>query len=492
MIVGVWLAALGWLVWREYRPGAGAGVVQAAAARLPPTTVFLELFAGRDAVGLHSVSTDTLPDGLRVTSRTDVDVPLPLVPRRVLVTTEALYDPTLRLRSYTHTVSGEAGQLTIVGAVTDDTLLTLIATGRGLTTADTLTRRIANGALLRDAVPLALAARGALRGPGSVEIEVLDPESGVARPRVITASAESTFVVADSAIYDSTAGTWRPSEGARVTGRRIAWRDAGQPVTAWVDPEGAWLQVSTPLGLDWERAPFEIANSGYRKRRPRNVQAAPLEVAVSIAAPAGPTWVGLGPVDLRTAATALTTPWQSVVRDGIATRRGPAVPRRMPAIPDSIAATDRRPLASPRIKVEARRIVGHDSIAPGEAIARLARWIGGAVVPGTPGIGGAEQTLLRRRGDSSDRAELMVAMARALGIPARSVAGLLASDGRLRYRAWVEVWIGGWVPADPSLGQFPADGGHVRLLVHASARPSELVPLVGAVRPQLATTTPEP
>lgn len=479
-------------MWREYRPGSGAEDATASTVRLPPSTAFFALLAARDQVGLHSVSTDTLPDGLRVTSRTDVDVPLPLVPRRVLVTSEALYDPALRLRSYTHTVSGETGQLAVAGTIAEDTLLTLVVSGRGLTATDTLTRRVPAGSLLSDAVPLALAARGALRGPGMVEFDVLDPETGTARHREVRIEAESTFVVPDSAVRDSAGEAWRPAGATRVPGRRVRWREGGLPVSAWVEPDGALLRVETPLGLTWERAPFEIVNSGYRKRRPRNIQAPPLEVAVAVPEPVGSTVVALGPVAVQAVTRELTTPWQRIARDGVRTEEGPPPAERMPAIPDSVLPADRRPLASPRIKLEARRISGSDAVAPAVAVARLARWISGAVVAGVPVAGGAEQTLLRRRGDSSDRAELMVAMARAIGVPARSVAGLVSSGGRLRYRAWVETWIGSWQPVDPTLGQFPADGGHVRLLVRATARPTELVPLVGAVRPQLLTPSPTP
>jgi transglutaminase-like putative cysteine protease len=76
-------------------------------------------------------------------------------------------------------------------------------------------------------------------------------------------------------------------------------------------------------------------------------------------------------------------------------------------------------------------------------------------------------------------------MARSLGIPARLVAGLLVSDGRFRYRGWAEVWIDGWVPVDPTLGQIPADAGHIRLLTRITARAPAIVSLVGAVRPAL-------
>lgn len=455
--------------------------------RLPPSTTFFALRAGADQVGLHSISTDTIPEGLRVTSRTDVDVPLPLVPRRILVTTEARYGPGLSLLAFTSTVSGETGHLTVTGSMADDTVLTLIATGRGLTTVDTVVRHLPIGAVLPDAVPLALAARGGLE-PGKVTtIAVLDPLEGTFVPREFRARAESTFAVADSAIRDSASETWRPAGRADIPARRVEWSVAGLPVVGWVDRRGGLHRLQTPLGLTLDRSPFEIVNSGYTRRRPRNIQAAPLEVAVALPAPEGPTWVGLGPVDLAAVAAALSTPWQAVIRGGVATRAGPSPAAGGGRAADSVTAADRRPLASPRIKLESRRIAGQHATNPAAAVERLATWVASAIVPGTPSFGGAEATILRRRGDSSDRAELLVAMARALGIPARPVAGLLTSGGRPRYRAWAEVWLGSWQPVDPTLGQFPADGGHFRLLVHADARPATIVPLLGAIRPTLAT-----
>jgi transglutaminase-like putative cysteine protease len=114
--------------------------------------------------------------------------------------------------------------------------------------------------------------------------------------------------------------------------------------------------------------------------------------------------------------------------------------------------------------------------------------VAGSIQAGQPNVGSPLQTLLRRRGDSSDRAELFVAMAQSLGIPARQVVGLLSTGGPLRYRAWAEVWLGAWTPVDPTLGQAPADAGHFRLLIDATARPTTVIPMLGAVRPAITTT----
>jgi transglutaminase-like putative cysteine protease len=488
-----WVGALGWLVLREYRPAPDGESATSPAVRLPPTATFYALSAGRDQVGFRSITTDTLPNGIRVTSRFDVDVPLPLVPRRLLTTIEALYDQRLRLVGFTATVSGEAGQQSLVATVEADSVLSVVVTGRGQSKADTLARKIPAGLLLPDAVSIGLASSDGLKLGAVTTVPVLDPVELTVSEWDVRISAESVFVVADSALIDSVSGGWVPSGLDTIRTVRADWMEYGMPVRAWIDRRGAVITRETPLGLTERRGPYEIVNSGYVRRRPRNVQAAPLEVETASAPQASPGRVALGPVDLRLAAPRLSTPWQVVVPGGIESRVGPPVRPRAPRpLPDSVSATVGTAPLPARIVVDARRIAGADSADQSEAARRLAVWIASTVRAGQPGVGGPLQTFLSRRGDSADRADLFVAMARSLGIPARRVVGLLSSEGRLRYRSWAEAWLGAWVPVDPTLGQLPADAGHFRLLIDATARPSTIVSLLGAVRPELTNTPTAP
>lgn len=492
LLVLAWLGSLAWLVRREYATPADEGEVPAT-VQLSPTAGFSGLWAGPTQVGLLSVTTDTLPDGLRITSRIDVDVPLPLVPRRLLGTTEANYDRRLRLLSFTTTASGEAGQITVAATRIRDSTLSVVISGRGLTTADSVQLVVPEGAVLPDGVALALASRGALESGGAASVAVLDPVELTTARRLVRIGAESTFVMPDSAAIDSATGNWIPMGRDTVRALRITWTENGLPVSAWVDRRGGVLAKETPLGLTQRRTPFEIVNSGYARRRPRNVQAAPLEVPAPVTDSPPPQRLSLGPVDLRGATPSLTTAWQRVVQGALEPLRGPRI-GTLPAgpIPDSVQSAYLAPTTSPFLAAEARRIAGPDAGDPVQAVRRLARWIGSAIAAGPPEMTGVDLALRRRRGDSSDRAALLVEMARTLGIPARPVAGLLSSGGRLRYRAWAEVWLGTWVPVDPTLGQVPADAGHYRLLVDATARPATIVTLLGAVRPDFITSPATP
>ena len=137
----------------------------------------------------------------------------------------------------------------------------------------------------------------------------------------------------------------------------------------------------------------------------------------------------------------------------------------------------------PRIAAEARQIIEREKN-PARAAELLARWVHASVQRVAPsgGVPSAVKVLENRRGDCNEFTTLYVALARAAGLPARTVAGLLYVNGRFYYHAWPEVYLSDWVAVDPLFDQFPADAAHVRLAVGGLARQVELVPLIGRLK----------
>lgn len=77
-------------------------------------------------------------------------------------------------------------------------------------------------------------------------------------------------------------------------------------------------------------------------------------------------------------------------------------------------------------------------------------------------------TVMRSRsGDCTESSRLATALLRAAGVPARELCGLLLMNTNRHpgflHHAWVEVWVGRWIPVDPSFGQAPADAAHLAL-----------------------------
>jgi transglutaminase-like putative cysteine protease len=95
---------------------------------------------------------------------------------------------------------------------------------------------------------------------------------------------------------------------------------------------------------------------------------------------------------------------------------------------------------------------------------------------------GALATLRARRGDAISRAKLLVALARAAGVPARMVTGLAFANGRLHHHTWAELQLRDWAAVDPTYAQYPASATHLRLKVGAVPSTDELQRLLGDFR----------
>jgi hypothetical protein len=96
-------------------------------------------------------------------------------------------------------------------------------------------------------------------------------------------------------------------------------------------------------------------------------------------------------------------------------------------------------------------------------------------------------------GDCNEHTALYVAMARALGIPARIAVGLVYIHGAFYYHAWPEVYLeepaagssalgasrGLWLPVDPTLNEFPANATHLRLARGGLDKQTVVLPMIG-------------
>jgi transglutaminase-like putative cysteine protease len=109
----------------------------------------------------------------------------------------------------------------------------------------------------------------------------------------------------------------------------------------------------------------------------------------------------------------------------------------------------------------------------------------------TVSLPSAREVLRTKVGDCNEHTALYVAMARAAGIPARIVVGLVfvrGVQGAFYYHAWPEVYLdegngrGMWLPVDPTLNQFPADGTHLRLVRGGLDKQAAILPLMGSLR----------
>lgn len=139
-----------------------------------------------------------------------------------------------------------------------------------------------------------------------------------------------------------------------------------------------------------------------------------------------------------------------------------------PVVPDS--SFQRWLALEPMVQSDDPLIVkAADSVTAGsadswDAACAICRFVDVAV-ENTPTVSlpSSVEVLQSRRGDCNEHTVLFVALARAVGLPARMCAGIVYLDGAFGYHAWPLVWVGQWVPMDPTFGQLVADPTHVIL-----------------------------
>ena len=96
----------------------------------------------------------------------------------------------------------------------------------------------------------------------------------------------------------------------------------------------------------------------------------------------------------------------------------------------------------------------------------------------------ATRVLALKEGDCTEHALLFTTMARAAGIPARRINGLVYMDSddgipSLYWHEWAEVFVGEWVPVDPTFDQSVADTGHLAFGVEGQ---NDVAALFGQLR----------
>jgi hypothetical protein len=336
-------------------------------------------------------------------------------------------------------------------------------------------------------VALRTPAKGMLR-----KLELVDPLRRAMLQVDVAVLAESTLVVADSAAMNAATSQWEPARYDTLRAWHISRRGDGPPVTLWVDEDGLPVRGELLPGLQAERQPFEIATNAYRQQFAGGAQGGARSPASATVAARPAAWqsmqVRMPRVDEDTTGWAragmsggsqlLSGDTLFVALDTADTGRGLTSPGMVEAL---VPNSDRA------VRIQAARVINGDTDQRRMA-ERLLTWVSTEVAPATnPGIPNPRRALRTRKGDASDRAILFVALARSAGLEARPVAGIVAQERGWARHAWAEVKLGGWVPADPTFGTFPAGAGYVRLVAGAPADPLYLVPLAASLEPERLT-----
>lgn len=169
-------------------------------------------------------------------------------------------------------------------------------------------------------------------------------------------------------------------------------------------------------------------------------------------------------------------------REDLDQLRSYRLPLREPIFSAYLQSTPFLQSDHPQIRALGEKILGGETDAL-KAVERIRKWVynGLAKVP-TVSIPNALEVLQTKKGDCNEHTVLFNALARAAGIPAKTVVGVVYLRGAFYYHAWSEVWLGQWVSVDSVLDQFPADVTHIKFLEGEIDRQIDILELIGNLK----------
>jgi transglutaminase-like putative cysteine protease len=475
-ILVAWVAGLALLLVRELNPSPAERLAEVA-LRITPITTYYTVEQDGKHVGFASIAIDTVPRALQVT---EYMVTEPTAGARHSDQLTVRLSRGLSLRDYEALTSRGDDTTRILGQIIDSSL---IVTSAGVRTSTVDIQPPVFTGAIRATVAVML---NEPRVGHEQTLRMIDPVTGKTGLGALRVDAESLFVVVDSAVADSS-GRWFAVHRDTVR----AWRlvtERTPALDAWVDAQGLIVESRLADGSRLRRTAFELAFENWRNAHPDRAVSARGDGRV-----VSGTWLASG----------ASRPTE--VFDSLRVRFGASIPRDFASrfgryyrpggqvtygrVPEArlksrytLPTTDawkkvfhRELSAGPAIESDdpaltrrALRIAGHERD-PSIIARRIVSWVRDSIraEAGAPATG-ALAAVARGSGDAREFALVATALARAAGIPAHPVSGLLQHDGRFYLHSWTEVYLGRWIPVDAMLGQFPADAAHLSFVSGAA------------------------
>jgi hypothetical protein len=477
LVLGLWALSIGVLVDRAYLQAASANLATDL-ARYGSAAAWRGVYYRGEKIGFTVSQTVADGDGFELQEDGRLQMALLGATTAATMRTRAHVDGAFTLRAFEFSLDPGTGAVDVRGRLDGRRLTLTVTTPSGTRSEErvldeppalslNLSRRLANGGLVAGA---------------RHHWTIFDPAT--LRNAPVTVSVGRRELV-------------RGAGAAPIPAFRVEMEYAGLRTTSWVTDTGEVVREESPLGLITVRESPEAARAAAVSRR---MQVDLLQTSAVV--PRMRTRVA-DPRDVRRmrmkvaglAAANLPAPDLEGISQHVA---GEVVELRDP---QELTAGAADPEAGkylapePFIESDAPEVRAEADIAVrGAATARdraekLTRYVN-ALLDKKPTISlpSAREVLRTKVGDCNEHTALYVAMARAQGIPARIAVGLVYLHGAFYYHAWPEVYVaessarGLWLPADPTLNQFPADATHLRLTRGGLEKQAAILPLIGRLK----------
>lgn len=468
-IVGVWAALLIALASAHlpYRPAPEAAAPDSGAPAADPSgeELWSGIYMNGSKIGYGHYRAVPGGAGLHIEETSLLRLTVLDREQTVQATVTGEADDDLALRRFDVALTSDLGTFGARGEVSDGTLvLDLTTAGQTTTQRVPLERPLYLPAAARTQL-----SRAGLREGATLTVQVFDAAAMQHQPMTMAVVGRETLTENGVAVP-----TWKVRESFR-----------GMESDVWLDEQGRTVRERGPMGLEVRReSPSDAVASGW-KGTPLDLMGAVAVPVADIDAPRTRDQLRLRLVGVD----GVTIPsdgrqhgegehW-TIRREsmGDATYQLPYVDAQWQ---DELQPTMFLQSDHPQVRAAARAAVGEERD-PRAAAERLRRWVHDSLQQRPAAtLPNALQVLQTRAGDCNEHAVLYAALARAVGLPARVVAGLVYQNGAFLYHAWNEVWLGDqWVTVDAIFDQMPADVTHLKLVEGGPETHVALVPLIG-------------
>ena len=473
LMLCAWVATMALLVHRSFIE-ASAGNLATDLARYGKAAQWRGVYYRNEKIGFTVSQTVQTDDGFELQEDGRLQMSLLGAQNVVTIRTSARVDRNFTLQSFDFSLDPGTGGTNVHGEASGRRLHIVISTAAGSRTQDL---ELAEPPVLTLNLARRLADAGLVPG-AHYEWTIFDPATLSNTPIALDVAKRELVTVG----------------GQRVPAFRVETAYAGLRTTSWITDTGEVVLEKSPMGLETIR------------ETPADAQRMAVPDAVSSDLLSGSAIVPTGklridePRDVRRLRLRLTgaaVPGTDLGGVG-QTVDGDVVEISDPqgfqpeaADPDIARYLQPEPFIesdAPEIRAEATLAVKNITAVRAQA-ERLTRHVN-AILDKKPTVSlpSAREVLRTRIGDCNEHTALYVAMARAVGIPARIAVGLVSVRGAFYYHAWPEVYLaegrgrGMWLPVDPTLNQFPADGTHLRLARGGLEKQAVVLPLIGRLK----------
>lgn len=466
-IVGVWAGLLIALASSSlpHQPADQIGTDTGGAATAAGEDVWSGIYMKGSKIGYGHYRATPDGDGLRLEETSMLRLTVLDREQTVRATINGSAASDLSLRRFDVALTSDLGTFAARGTVERDALNLEVTTA-----GETTTQRVPlEHPLYLPAAARARLSRSGLHEGSTLTVQAFDAAAMQHQPLTLKVVGRETLTENGVAVP-----TWKVRESFR-----------GMESDVWLDEQGRTVRELGPMGLEVRReSASDAVASGWR--------GTPLDLMGAVAVPVSDIANPRSRQQLRlrlSGVEGVTIPndgRQSVRDDALVIERE-AAPHATYTLPydgtewrEELQPTIFLQSDHPQVRAAARAAVG-DEQNPLGAAQRLRHWVHDSLDPRPAAtLPNALQVLETRAGDCNEHAVLYAALARAIGLPARVVAGLVYQNGSFLYHAWNEVWLGDrWVTVDAIFDQLPADVTHIKLVAGGPETHAALVPLIG-------------